>query len=102
MKKTLKTVILIAVVLALIGLAVGGYFIDRHKRSYIGRDEAMRIALLDSGIEKTMLKDTDTDFEHSRYVSFYDLEFETLTGEEYDYTIDAVTGEILCRSVKGK
>lgn len=93
MKKALKTALIILIVLLIIGTAIGGYFIWRHHALYIGA------ALDDAGVLAAEAFDVDVDFEHERGRSWYDVEFETAAAE-YDYIIDAGTGEVLKAAVK--
>lgn len=94
MKKFFKTIAVIFVFLLVLGGAVGGYFIHRHNSMYIGRDEALRIALNDAGVDASAIRDRDIDFDSGYGSAWYDVDFET-AGMEYEYSLDAVTGEIL-------
>ena len=60
----------------------------------IGRDEALSIALQHAGVqaEQAQRIRVETDRENGRAV--YDVEF-TADGNEYEYEVDAATGEIL-------
>ncbi len=62
--------------------------------SYIGKDKALQIALDDLGATGTELTkvETELDFDHKQMV--YEIEF-VYNGMEYEYEINAVTGEIL-------
>ena len=83
MKKALA-VILVVIVL---GLAIGGFFIYRG----ISRSNAMLdIALKDAGLTRAEIYEYDVDYEHG----YYEVEFDT-GAQEYLYRIDAKTGEIL-------
>jgi len=94
MNKTGKTIITVLIALIAIGLAIGGYFIYRHNTSYIGADRALEAALRDAGVAANEVIDRDVEFEKTKYAKWYDVDFETFT-TEYDYKVDAVTGEIL-------
>lgn len=94
MNKTAKTIFIVVIVLIAIGLAIGGYFIYRHNASYIGADRALEAALRDAGVAANEIIDRDVEFEKSRNAKWYDVDFETFS-TEYDYKVDAVTGEIL-------
>ena len=96
MKKTAKTVLTVLVLLLVIGAAIGGYFIYRHNSMYIGKDAALQIALNDAGVSPAAVRETGVEFEHSRNGAWYDIDFE-VPGTEYEYSLDAVTGEILYR-----
>lgn len=95
MNKTLKTVLIIVLALVLIGLCIGGYFIWRHTTTYIGKDEALSIAMQDAGISANQIKEADADFEKTAYAAWYDVDIDTRDGMEHEYDIDAKTGEIL-------
>lgn len=65
----------------------------------IGKDAALEIALRDAGIEKGMAIDIDVELESDKYNKWYEVEFDS--GKcEYDYRIQAETGEILFSKVK--
>ena len=96
MKKALKTALIILIVLLIIGTAIGGYFIWRHHALYIGADAALGAALDDAGV---LAADVDVDFEHEYGRSCYEVQFETAEAE-YDYIIDAGTGEVLKAAAK--
>lgn len=61
---------------------------------YIGTDTAFDIALRHAGVTAAQVtgKKSEIDYEHGRMV--YEIEFRTANAE-YDYEIDALTGEIL-------
>lgn len=94
MNKTVKTILIIALVLVLIGACIGGFFIWRHNTTYIGRHAAEDIAVKDSGLAANEIKDIEADFEKNRYIAWYEVEIESFNAE-YEYIIDARTGEIL-------
>lgn len=94
MKKFFKTIAVIFVFLLVLGGAVGGYFIHRHNSMYIGRDKALEIALRDAGVAVSDLRDRDIDFDSGYGSAWYDVDFETVA-MEYEYSLNAVTGEIL-------
>jgi len=99
MKKVLKALAIVLLLLLIIGGAIGGYLIYRHKHLYIGGDEALRIALADAGISPAALRDKDVEFESNRNGAWYDVDFDTF-GMDYEYSLDARTGEILYRSAE--
>lgn len=94
MNKTVKTILIIALVLVLIGACIGGFFIWRHNTTCIGHRTAEDIAVKDSGLAANEIKDIETDFEKNRYTAWYEVEIESFNAE-YEYIIDAHTGEIL-------
>lgn len=99
MNKTLKSILIAVLVLVIIGASIGGYFIYRYKTNYIGADAALTIALDEAGTTATMIYADDVEFEKGRHSAWYEVEFDTHQNE-YDYIIDAVTGEILNSSIK--
>ena len=99
MNKTLKNILIALLVIVIIGAAIGGYFIYRYKTNYIGADAALNIALEDADATVTMIYSDDVEFEKTRHSAWYEVEFDTHQNE-YDYIIDAITGEILNSSIK--
>ncbi len=65
----------------------------------IGKDAALEIALADAGIEMNKAVDIDIEFESDRYNKWYEVEFDS-GFHEYDYRIQAETGEILSSRTK--
>ena len=99
MNKTLKTVLIVLLVVVLVGACIGGYFIYRHQTSYIGSKDALAIALDASGLEKSAVKETDVEFDKNAYSAWYEVDIDTF-GMDYEYIVYASTGEILNSSVK--
>ncbi|MBR3381570.1 MAG: PepSY domain-containing protein [Clostridia bacterium] len=64
---------------------------------YIGGRAALRIALEDAGVTSSQAQDVDVELETKNGVKVYDIDFEA-GGYEYDYVIDAVTGDIIDKS----
>lgn len=94
MKKTLKPVLAVILIFVLVGGAAAGFFIWRHHERFIEKDEALEIALGHAGLSRAELIDMDVDFDSSRSSAWYDIDFET-HGMDYEYTVDAASGEIL-------
>lgn len=65
----------------------------------IGKDTALEIALEDAGVEKGRAVDVDIDYESDKYNKWYEVEFHS-GNLEYDYMIQAETGEILSSRAK--
>ena len=86
MKKTL-TILLIII---LLGVAIGGFFIYRHASTTIGRNAAIEAALTDAGLTRSGVYDIDVDYEHG----YYEVSFESAAGD-FEYRIDARTGAVL-------
>ena len=70
--------------------------------TYIDQSDAESIALTDAGLTSDTVKSLRSRLEYDDGVAIYDVEFWTDT-DEYDYEIDAVSGEILAvdRDVEG-
>lgn len=64
---------------------------------FIGND-ALRIALEDTGIDIDEAKDIDIEFENKNDKYYYEVSFEDET-TDFEYKIDARTGEILEKSM---
>ena len=65
---------------------------DRKRR-------ALEIALKDAGVEKSKAVDIDVERDSDKYSKWYEVEFHS--GKlEYDYMIQAETGEILSSKAK--
>ena len=63
-------------------------------KAYIGEKSAKEIALTHAGVSESDIFKYEIEIDYDFGVIVYDVEFET-TGLEYDYEINAVTGEIL-------
>ncbi len=63
--------------------------------TYIGEDAAHQIALTNAGVSSSDLKKCEVklDDDHNRMI--YEVEFKTTSKMEYEYEIDATTGEII-------
>lgn len=64
----------------------------------ITADEAIDIALKDANLTKDQVRDLDVELDRDEVVLHYDVDFEK-DGKDYDYTIDANTGDILHKEV---
>ena len=62
--------------------------------AYIGAEEANRIAFAHAGIEESSVHDLETEIDYEHHSMIYEVEF-TSNGKEYEYDIDAMTGNIL-------
>lgn len=91
MKKAITTVIILCSFLLSACSLFGG--------KLIGKDAALEIALKDAGVEKTAAIDIDIDYESDKYNKWYEVEFDS-GNIEYDYAIQAETGEILSYRTK--
>ena len=63
-------------------------------KAYIGEAAAKEIALADAGVAESDLTKYEWDIDTERGVMVYEIEFSS-GGYEYDYDINAVTGEIV-------
>ncbi len=64
------------------------------KASYIGKEEALAIALAHSKVDKNQATELKVDFDYDDNKAVYEIDFET-NDAEYEYKIDAFTGEVL-------
>lgn len=64
----------------------------------ITRDEALKIALEDASLTKDQIHDLDIDLEKENGVLYFDVDFE-VGNLDYDYEIDAESGQILKKEV---
>ena len=62
---------------------------------YIGLSEAKKIALADAGLKTNQVTFVQTELNYDNGRWQYDIEFYTSNSKEYDYEIDALTGNIL-------
>ena len=69
-----------------------------RKTGTIGRKAALRAALDDAGLSAGQVTDIDVELERGFRSVWYEVDFE-LKGCEYEYRVDAYTGEILRSSV---
>lgn len=97
MKKAVKTTLIVLIVIIVIGLCIGGYFIWRHNSMYISKNEAIDIAINDAGLSRSLVYDIDAEFEKSHGQAWYDVDFQNHE-LEYEYVIDASSGSILSSS----
>lgn len=96
----MKKKILIAFVAVLVLFAVAaGIGIMIFNARYISPKEAVEIAMEDSAVERQNLREVDWDFEWSPYSAWYEISID-IHGFEHEYSIDAVSGEILHSSHK--
>ncbi len=65
---------------------------DDDATVYIGTEKAKEIALADAGLSEASFEKAKLD--HDEGMSVYEIEFKA-NGKEYEYEIDAVSGDIL-------
>ncbi len=64
------------------------------EKAYVSRDKAIAIAAADAAADVRLLTIVETEFDFERGRMCYEVEF-VLDGIEYEYDLDATTGEIL-------
>ena len=62
--------------------------------AYIGRDAAMQAALAAAGLTQDVVSRSECELDHEHGMMVYEVEW-VCDGYEYEYDIDATTGEIL-------
>lgn len=65
---------------------------------HISMDEAKAIALLDAGLVESDITDLEMDKDSEADKVYYEIEFE-VDQKDYEYKIDAVSGEILDKKI---
>ena len=68
-------------------------------KAYIGRDEALAAACAHAGVQTEDLLQTEVEFDSENGVMVYEVEFR-VGNTEYEYDIDAKTGEILKQKIE--
>ena len=86
-RKTLLAVLAIVLVLALV---LSGCFGSKK----IGKKAALANALGDAGVASDQIRDVDVELERGINSTWYEVSFES-GFTEYEYKIDAFTGEVL-------
>lgn len=67
---------------------------EASKAQYIGVEKAKEIALAAAGLEASQVKFKKARLDYDDGVARYDIEFRSGRTHEYDYEINAITGEI--------
>ena len=86
-KKTVLLVLAVVLAIAVCGCALGG-------KKMIGKDAALQVALEDAGLTSEEVRDVDIELDRALTSRRYEVDFEA-GRTEYEYRIDAYTGEIL-------
>ena len=84
-------------ILCAVGLSVlfmSGCGRGESRMSYLGIEEAKRLALQEAGFLESEVKFTETDLSSRNGTDYYEVDF-TAAGEDYEYEIDALTGVII-------
>ena len=98
MKKT--SVIICSLVLACVLAAATFFtFATPSEKNTIGSQKALEIALNDAGIKATDAKGSKSVFTKKNQTQVFDVEFE-FGKNDYDYIIDAKSGDIINRSIE--
>jgi len=63
-------------------------------KSYIGVDKAKAAAFADAGVKGSAVRDLEVELDVEHGIMVYEVEFKA-NGTEYEYDIDAVTGEVV-------
>lgn len=93
MKKTVIIISAIVLVLALAAAAVY-FFAIAPGKNYISRDAAKEAALSELGVSASDVLRIDADLETENGYTYYEVSL-VYDKTEYEYCVDAVTGEIL-------
>ena len=93
MKKKL-TLILVIVLAVLIIAGVAVWFFVFHNSERIGGAAAKQAALADAGFTEGEVRALKSDYENDDGFKYYEVSFIVGT-TEYEYAIDAFTGEVL-------
>lgn len=64
----------------------------------IGKEAALSIALKDAGLTEDQITDLDIDYEKTPSSAWYEIDFD-YQNAEYEYDIDAFSGEILSKNL---
>lgn len=86
-KKTVLLVLAVVLAIAVCGCALGG-------KKMIGKEAALQVALEDAGFTSEEVRDIDIELDRTLTSARYEVDFEA-GRTEYEYKIDAYTGEIL-------
>lgn len=99
MKKSVKTAIVVILLLALVAAGVVYLVLQtREDELLIGEDRAAQIALKDAGLTESQVSRLKVKLRVDDGVWYYDVEFRTLA-LEYDYEIEAYAGAILEKDI---
>ena len=99
MKKSVKTAIIVVLLLALIAAGVIYLILQtREDELLIGEDRAAQIALKDAGLAESQVSQLRVNLKVDDGTWYYDVEFRTIA-LEYDYEIEAYAGAILEKDI---
>ena len=95
----MKKIITIVLIVVLVAAAVVGFILWKNASAYIGQKAALEIAVKDAAIEPATIVESSVDFEKNQMSAWYDVDIDTHS-TDYEYVVDAVSGEILNSSNK--
>lgn len=72
---------------------------DNNTNNYIGEEQAKQIALSDAGLNVSTVSELFVEIDDDKNVVIYEVDFK-YDGKEYDYNIDAISGEILSKKTE--
>lgn len=93
MKKTVIIIVAIVLVLALAAAAVY-FFAIAPSKNYISRDAAKEAAISELGVSASDVLRIGANLEKENGYTYYEVSF-VYDKIEYEYYVDAITGEIL-------
>lgn len=92
---------LLVSVLLIVGLFAGCTGAKNNAKSAtISHEKAKTVAFSHAGVDEKDIYDFELDFDRESKTNHYDIEFK-VSGVEYEYEIDAVSGEILKAQKEG-
>ena len=72
---------------------------NQGQQNYIGTAQASEAALAAAGFSRDQVFELDIELERGGGTQFYEIEFETETGYEYEICIDAFTGAVIWSNI---
>ena len=95
----MKKILVIVLILVVVAAAVVGVILWKNASAYIGDKAALEIAMRDAAVEPSTVTETSVDFEKNNLSAWYEVEIDT-HAIDYEYVVNAVSGEILNSSTK--
>ncbi|MFU2204074.1 PepSY domain-containing protein [Streptococcus hyovaginalis] len=83
---------------AVAGLAFGGYYVYQQSQFQISESKAVTAAMRDANLSKNDVTKTEVDKEIEDGMAVYEIDLTTIDGD-YDYVIDGKTGDIISRDI---
>ena len=72
---------------------------NNNTTNYINRDKAKQIAFSNAGINESSVRDLSIELDRENGKMIYEVDFES-NNKDYEYDIDAITGEILYKNIE--